>query len=442
MIDKINKAGREVVEADLIKDQDFIESAKKVWQMDNGISKQFQGSDQEAVQYGLDRMAKFNYNISLGTVPDMIHIGSQDMDTKIAFAYLMDTYDDKDITWAGVGRFVKETGTDITNYITLGGGGAVSQVAKIPAKEALKKTIMSQITKHLAKPIVQSVPVGAGYAGGFNVAQQKVRKEAGLQKGISGKEAAVSAAVGAVVAPVAVKGVQVVGKGIKKAGQLAGKGIDYINREGEEAMAQAAGGGTPPMGTDNTVPLYHGTNAEFDKFDRVGSRITSLGYGHYFSPDKNTAIEYGKNIKKININKDLILDLDNPTKDQKKRIVEQLNKVVPDNIKSGYGEIQRIDITDMDRSESLALFKQKKEDTKDAWHDRAKAQVIEEGDKIYIQWQDQGLENATNANIKNLIQEYGQNIPKDIGFKAAKSGNEVAIYDTELVNKSLQKDAK
>ena len=245
MIDKINNAGREVVEADLIQDQDFIESAKKVWQMDNGISKQFKGSDQEAVQYGLDRMAKFNYNISLGTVPDMIHIGSQDMDTKIAFAYLMDTYDDKDITWAGVGRFVKETGTDITNYITLGGGGAVSQVAKIPAKEALKKTIMSQITKHLAKPIVQSVPVGAGYAGGFNVAQQKVKKEAGLQKGISGKEAAVSAAVGAVVAPVAVKGVQVAGKSIKKAGQLAGKGIDYINREGEEAMAQAAGGGTP-----------------------------------------------------------------------------------------------------------------------------------------------------------------------------------------------------
>ena len=30
MIDKINKSGREVVEADLIKDQDFIESAKKL----------------------------------------------------------------------------------------------------------------------------------------------------------------------------------------------------------------------------------------------------------------------------------------------------------------------------------------------------------------------------------------------------------------------------
>ena len=216
IIDKINKAGREVVEADLIQDQDFIESAKKVWQMDNGHITGFKGSDQEAVQYGLDRMAKFNYNISLGTVPDMMHIEHQDMDTKIAFAYLMDTYDDKDITWAGVGRFAKETGTDITNYVTFGGGVAVGQVVKIPAKEALKKTIMSQITKHLAKPIVQSVPVGAGYAGGFNVAQQKVKKEAGLQKGISGKEAAVSAAVGAVVAPVAVKGVEAVGKGISK----------------------------------------------------------------------------------------------------------------------------------------------------------------------------------------------------------------------------------
>jgi hypothetical protein len=257
-------------------------------------------------------MAKFNYNISLGTVPDMIHIGSQDMDTKIAFAYLMDTYDDKDITWAGVGRFVKETGTDITNYITLGGGGAVSQVAKIPAKEALKKTIMSQITKHLAKPIVQSVPVGAGYAGGFNVAQQKVKKEAGLQKGISGKEAAVSAAVGAVVAPVAVKGVEAVGKGIKKAGQLAGKGIDYINREGEEAMAQVAAGGTPPTRIDNlnkwhseSHPLtknedgtpttfYHGTTQNFDTFDNT----KSFDGWHFFTENPEFADYYASKPKK------------------------------------------------------------------------------------------------------------------------------------------------
>ena len=190
------------------------------------------------------------------------------------------------------------------------------------------------------------------------------------------------------------------------------------------------------------IKLYHGTNAEFDSFEKMGNRLTSIGYGHYFSPDIEMAKEYGKNIKEIEIEKDLILDLRSPTDKQREEIVKLLDEVVPEYIKAGYGGVKRIDITDMDDNDALKLYKEKKEDTKDFYHDRAKAQIIEdyESGKIYIQWQEAGLENATASNLLNLLQEYRQNIPVELGYKAAMNGSEVAIYDTKFVNELLHKN--
>jgi hypothetical protein len=77
----------------------------------------------------------------------------------------------------------------------------------------------------------------------------------------------------------------------------------------------------------------------------------------------------------------------------------------------------------MEDKEAIALYKQKKEETKNLWHDRAKAQIVEdfETKKAYIQWQEVGLQNATTQNIKNLIQEYRQSIPKELGYKIGKN---------------------
>jgi hypothetical protein len=190
------------------------------------------------------------------------------------------------------------------------------------------------------------------------------------------------------------------------------------------------------------IKLYHGTNAEFDEFGKVGDKITSLGYGYYFTPDMDIAKQYGKNIKVIEIDSKDILDLDNLSDMQRKDIINELDKVVPDDIKAGYGEIKKIDITDMEDDKALKLWKQKKEETKDLYHDRAKASIEEDGDKVYIQWMDPGLDNATDANLKNLIQEYNQDIPKSLGYKATHNSGEVAIYDKALVNKSIIKNGQ
>ena len=193
---------------------------------------------------------------------------------------------------------------------------------------------------------------------------------------------------------------------------------------------------------DDTLKLYHGTDADFDNFEKMGDKITSIGRGHYFSPDKEIASQYGKNIKELEIKKSDLLDLDNPTSKQKQEIVKLLNEVVPENIRAGYGGIKRIDVTDMPADEATKLFMQKKKDTENFWHDRAKAKIVEDGDKYYIQWQEPGLENASNANLKNLIQEYRQTIPKEMGYKSARNGQEVAIYDTDFTNELLHNYSK
>jgi len=51
---------------------------------------------------------------------------------------------------------------------------------------------------------------------------------------------------------------------------------------------------------------YHGTNAKFDKFKLQKGGVNYSGDGHYFTPEKTGATEYGKNVKEV------ILDLKNP----------------------------------------------------------------------------------------------------------------------------------
>ena len=194
--------------------------------------------------------------------------------------------------------------------------------------------------------------------------------------------------------------------------------------------------------SSDKITLYHGTNANFDKFGKVGNRITSLGYGHYFTPSMKVAKQYGKNIKAISIDKNSILDLDHLTTPQRNKIVKELKKVVPKNRIAGFGEVKRIDITNMDKKKALKLFEQKKEETKNLWHDRAKASIVKEGNKEYIKWMSDGLDNASNTNIKNLIQRYDQDIPRKLGYKAVRNGDEVVIYDTNMVNNSLVKKTK
>ena len=64
----------------------------------------------------------------------------------------------------------------------------------------------------------------------------------------------------------------------------------------ENSIDEITLGKLKSSGYDVDDLLYHGTNAEFDKFDRSFSRTAS----HiYTTPDPNTASNYGKNVYKV-----------------------------------------------------------------------------------------------------------------------------------------------
>lgn len=235
MKNAMQRKGKEYKEAELIKDPVWHEASALVYKMKEG--KAFKGSPEDLAKYGIDKMSEFNYNVSFGMVPDVMDIEKADMDTKIAFAYMMDTYDKKDATLEGFGRAVKELALDPTSYAgigTLGAGFAMRKTGAELVKEGLKNRLMGGIKKYLKNEVAVGATEGALYTAGDNLARQKVYKESGMTSKISKKDIAISAGLGAVA-----------GGGIVKGVKLAGKGIDMANKAGEEAMAISAGGGTP-----------------------------------------------------------------------------------------------------------------------------------------------------------------------------------------------------
>jgi len=126
-----------------LQDEDFLIAARNVYKFNNN-QEDFEGSDEELIDYALDTMGWFNYNLPKMTVDTAI-ITRADETSKASFLYLMEAYDDLNMSWDGVWRFVKGTGTDPTTWAGLASFGlataasqAGKQATKIGVKELLK----------------------------------------------------------------------------------------------------------------------------------------------------------------------------------------------------------------------------------------------------------------------------------------------------------------
>lgn len=242
MIDTIKQQNREVKEADLVKDPLFLEAATRVHRWDTG--KDFKGTSQELVKYGLDKMSKYNWNLSAGFVPDTLKIQNAQLDDQIAFAYLLDTVEDSDITMDSAFRALGNIATDVTTYAGFGVGKVLGQGAKVAAKQGVKETLMQSIAKKLTSLPAQSATAGATLTGAYDVAHQKLNVRAGAQNKVDVGQAATATAIGGAVGGTAPKVISKVGEGMSMAkNQL----MDWA-AEGGEAMYAQAGGGTPPIG--------------------------------------------------------------------------------------------------------------------------------------------------------------------------------------------------
>ena len=191
-------------EAELKKDPEWIRVAKSIYEFNEGTTFGFEkdgkpkklNSDKEYADYALRYMGWFNYNIpKMGNEAlDLFQFANQQQ--KEDFVKAMDMYDNKKISWAGAGRFIKGVGFDPSTYVgiaTLGTG----LVARAGAKEAAKQSIREFVKQGAVQGAKIGAIEGAAYSTVDNALRQSARIMSGQREGFDFGESGQSALFGA-----------------------------------------------------------------------------------------------------------------------------------------------------------------------------------------------------------------------------------------------------
>jgi hypothetical protein len=230
MAQEIYDKEREYTEQELSKDATWVEASRMAYKYFNDSD--FTGTDEEAAKAGLEMMGEFNYNMALGTIPMVAKISGASDEQKLAFYYMMDAYDKKDISSAGVGRFFKNIGLDPTTYVgigTLGWGFAGKAAGGQAAKAGLKEMMKQGAKKYLQSTTAVAATEGAVYTAADDISRQNVAVEAGMQEEIDPTQTAVAAGIGAAGGAGLVKGGELAGKGVKQVVKKISKASDGTN---------------------------------------------------------------------------------------------------------------------------------------------------------------------------------------------------------------------
>ena len=132
----------------LEKDPSWLDASELMYRAMNGKPPQEElKTDRELAEWGLQLMADMDWSlITLGRVSNKI-LNLTDQETKMGLAYMLDTYDNLDVSAAGVWRGTKAFITDPLNFIGLStfgvgtvGKAVTQQAAKRAFREALKQS--------------------------------------------------------------------------------------------------------------------------------------------------------------------------------------------------------------------------------------------------------------------------------------------------------------
>lgn len=308
----------------------------------------------DLAEWGKDRLGYFNFNtVDMARIARAVTQGSQEQ--KEAFLYMLDTYDNTNMSMEGAGRAAKGIVTDPLNLVglgTFGIGFGAKMAARTAAKEAAKAVVkrsMLEVTKDAvvtgaARTGIVAGMEGALYGGAQSAIKQGVEVSAGRREEISLGKVVGDAAIGAAAGLTLGTGLDVTtSKVISPAAralaeQLKGKGKETPQPKVEPTMGDPVSPEVPPresaaapgrqqdgrlpadqkipdgrpsvpaaLVTENTVKsdsgdplvLYHGTkeNKPFDEFDptKVGQNTGNDGYwgkGVNLTEDKESAGNY------------------------------------------------------------------------------------------------------------------------------------------------------
>ena len=186
-------------QASLNTDQDWLRASLLMYNF--WERKPFEGTQDELAEWGKDSLGQFNFNlVSMAEIAAALQNASQE--EKEAFLYMMDTYDNTNISWAGAGRAATGILTDPTNLVgigTLGIGFLGREASKSAAKQSIRQLLVSSLAR---------TGIGAGIqAGVFGAADSTIRQgievSAGRREEIDlskvGVDTAISATAGVVL---------------------------------------------------------------------------------------------------------------------------------------------------------------------------------------------------------------------------------------------------
>lgn len=182
---------KDIDPATLNKDQDWLNASRMLYEM--WERKPFEGNDDDLAEWGKDSMGYFNYNmVSMAQIANSVTKTSQE--NKEAFLWMMDTYDNTNMSWEGTGRFFKGVLTDPLTYVgigTLGAGFVVREGAKTAGKQSIKEMLKQSIGRTGVTAAVE----GTVYGATESTIKQGVEVSAGRRDDVSLGKVAVDATI-------------------------------------------------------------------------------------------------------------------------------------------------------------------------------------------------------------------------------------------------------
>jgi len=165
--------------------------------------------EEKLAEYGLQQMAGFNFDlVEMGI--DANRLTEADDETKLGFVYMMDTYDNTDMSWKTTWDATKEMASDPTNYLGLGAGAVAGLAAKAAGKKGFKELIKSSVKRSAIVGAYEGAIVGGADAH----IRQNVRRDAGTQDEYSVGQTLTGAAIGGAAGAALASGADVVGSKI------------------------------------------------------------------------------------------------------------------------------------------------------------------------------------------------------------------------------------
>jgi len=200
--------------------------------------------DEQTVDYGLEYMGQVNYNLPMA-ISTAVEYDQENEENLAALAYMVDAYDEKEISLEGFGRFAMGIGTDPTTYLGITALG--STVAKTGALASLKHALFK--TANLA------AVEGGVYTAIDDAARQMIQIDVGQQEEYDPVQGAIATAIGAAAGKTLVEGAEYLGrkvtKGYKKPKPKKVKEANNGLSNGAAALTAGAAAATIKEAVDN-----------------------------------------------------------------------------------------------------------------------------------------------------------------------------------------------